>query len=274
VTARTTVLILGGTAEARALAALLAGRPDLRIVVSYAGRTSAPAEPDGTSMAIRVGGFGGAAGLRDWLAAHAPALLVDATHPFAATMSRHAAEVGAPLLRLTRPGWTARPGDRWHRVPDLPAAADVLPSIGRRAFLSTGRQRLSAFTTHPGCAKLPLLLVRCVEPPPGPLPANVEVVLDRGPFTVGGELALLRRHRIDAVVARDSGGDATRAKLDAARDLGVPVVLVDRPPARAVPTVHTPAEAATWVTALASVGSGACCVLEAGPGLRVEVPSG
>lgn len=247
-----TVLILGGTTEARALADLLAGVPGLRVVTSYAGRTT---DPRWSAGETRAGGFGGADGLRAWLHANAPAVLVDATHPFAETVSVHAAAAGVPLLRLTRPGWTAQPADRWHRVLDLAAAADALPWLGRRAFLTTGRQRLSAFTTHPGCATLPLLLVRCVEAPLGPLLANVEVLLARGPFAVANELALMRRHAVDIVVAKDSGGDATRAKLDAARDLGLPVVMVDRPTAPAGPTVHAATDAATWVREHASVSS-------------------
>jgi precorrin-6A/cobalt-precorrin-6A reductase len=246
----TTVLILGGTTEARELAALLATDADLRVVTSYAGRTSEPRRPAGET---RTGGFGGAAGLRSWLAQNAPAILVDATHPFAETVSAHAAAAhGVPRLRLVRPGWTAQPGDRWNRVPNLATAAAVLPTHGARAFITTGRQQLATFLTNPACAALPLLLVRCVEPPAEDLPANVELLLDRGPFTLDHERELLERHAVDVVVAKDSGGDATRAKLDAARGRGIPVILVDRPWAVALPTVDTPAAAAARVRELLS----------------------
>ena len=253
-TAPTTVLVLGGTTEARSLADLLAGDPDLRVVTSFAGRTADPRRPAGET---RSGHFGGPGGLRAWLAAHAPAVVVDATHPFAVTISDHAAGAGVPVLRLTRPGWVAGPGDDWHRVPDLAAAADRLPSLGRRALLTTGRQHLAVFTGHPGCAAMPLLLVRCVEPPAAPLPANVVVTTGRGPFTVDGERALLTGSAIDVVVTRDSGGDATRAKLDAARELGIPVLVVDRPDAPAGRVTFAPADAARWVRAQASVRSDA-----------------
>jgi precorrin-6A/cobalt-precorrin-6A reductase len=244
VTGRTTVLILGGTTEARALADLLAGDPSLLVVTSYAGRTSDPRRPRGQT---RSGPFGGPDGLRTWLADNAPAVLVDATHPYAEQVSAHAAAVDAPRLRLTRPGWTAQAGDRWHRVADLGAAADALPTLGRRALLTTGRQRLAPFTEHHGCAALPLLLVRCVDPPAGPLPPNVVVRTERGPFTLVGETALLRRHAIDVLVTKDSGGDATRPKLDAARAMGVPVIMVDRPAPPDGPATFVVADAARWV---------------------------
>jgi len=245
-----TVLILGGTTEARELAGLLAGDDDLRVITSYAGRTTDPRKPAGET---RSGGFRGPAGLRAWLAAHAPAILVDATHPFAETVSAHAAAAdGVPRLRLVRPGWTELRGDRWLRVDSLDRAADLVPGSGRRALITTGRQRIATFTTHPGCRALPLLLVRCVEPPEIELPANVHLVLDRGPFTKESERDLLERHAIDVVVAKDSGGDATRAKLDAARERGIPVILVDRPPSVPMPTVRTPAEAAARVRELLS----------------------
>lgn len=245
----TTVLILGGTTEARALADLLAGEAGLRVVTSYAGRTGDPRRPAGET---RVGGFGGAGGLRAWLAAHAPAILVDATHPFAQAVSAHAAASGLPRLRLVRPGWTEQPGDRWNRVPNLETAAAVLPTHGARAFLTTGRLRLATFLTDPACAALPLLLVRCVEPPDDDLPATVRVLLQRGPFSLDHERELLRRHAIDVLVAKDSGGDATRAKLDAARERGIPVILVNRPWTVAMPTVDTPAAAAARVRELVS----------------------
>jgi precorrin-6A/cobalt-precorrin-6A reductase len=232
------VLILGGTAEARQLAAALVARPGYEVRTALAGRVAEPAPLPGE---VRIGGFGGAAGLTRWLGEHRTDVLVDATHPFAARITEHAvaaaAELRLPLVLLRRPGWTERAGDRWYRVPDATAAATLLPGLGRRVFLATGRGDLPAF------AHLDELwfLLRAIEPPPPPLPAHCEIVLGRGPFTVPAERALLRRHGVDVLVSRDSGGATTVAKLDAARGLGLPVVLLARPPlppgVTAVPTV-------------------------------------
>jgi precorrin-6A/cobalt-precorrin-6A reductase len=179
---------------------------------------------------VRVGGFGGPGGLADYLRAERVEVVVDATHPFAARMSANAARAcasaGVPLVVLRRPGFEQRPGDDWRRVPSLDAAADLLPALAERVLLTTGRQGLSHF------AHLTSLwfLVRCVDPPEAPLPARLEVILDRGPFTVEGEIELMRRHDIGVLVTKDSGGAMTAAKLEAARALGIPVVVVDRPP--------------------------------------------
>jgi precorrin-6A/cobalt-precorrin-6A reductase len=196
----------------------------VRVVTSLAGRVRDPALPAGE---VRIGGFGGADGLADWLRAHEVTALVDATHPFAARMSAHATAAGAmtgvPLVVLRRPGWSPEPG--WVWAESLAAAAALLPSLGERPFLTTGRTGLAAF------AGLDLeILVRCVDPPTGPLPRRVRVLLDRGPYTVEGERALLREHRIDVLVTKDSGGTMTRAKLVAARAEAVRVVVVRRPP--------------------------------------------
>lgn len=218
------VLVLGGTAEARALAVALDARRGHEVVSSLAGRVREPVLPPG---AARVGGFGGADGLRAYLTAERIGAVVDATHPFAAAMTVNAvhatAAAGVPLTVLRRPGWTAGPGDEWHRVPSLDAAAAVLPELGERVFLSTGRGDLAAFV-----ASDRWFLLRSVDPPRPPLPRRCRVVLDRGPFTVDGERALLDAHRIDVVVTRDSGGPAP--KLVAARERGRPVVMVERPP--------------------------------------------
>ncbi|GHA07698.1 cobalt-precorrin-6A reductase [Streptomyces echinoruber] len=221
------VLVLGGTAEARELAAELAARPGVRVTVSLAGRVTRPAAVAGQ---VRTGGFGGPEGLAAWLREHRVDALVDATHPFAETITRNAARaaaaVGVPAVVLRRPGWRPGEGDRWHDAASLPAAADLLPRLGRRVFLTTGRLGLAAFAHLTGLR----FLVRSVEPPAPPLPPHTEVLLARGPFTVAGEEALLRGHRIDVLVTKDSGGAATAAKLTAARRLGVPVVVVRRPP--------------------------------------------
>jgi precorrin-6A/cobalt-precorrin-6A reductase len=219
------VLILGGTGEARELAGRIAGR---RVVSSLAGRVRDPALPAGE---VRIGGFGGPGPLADWLRDEGIGAVIDATHPFAARITANAVEattaVGVPLLVLRRPGWTEAPGDRWHRVPSLGAAAEAVRGLGReRVLLSIGRQGVAAFA---GCVRQ-WFLVRAIEPPGPPLPPSMRLLLDRGPFTVAGELDLLRQYQIDVVVTKDSGGDATVAKLVAARSLGLPAVLVDRPP--------------------------------------------
>ncbi|MEU0602877.1 cobalt-precorrin-6A reductase [Streptomyces sp. NPDC006393] len=221
------VLVLGGTTEAREVAATLARRPGVRVTSSLAGRVSRPGPLDGE---VRVGGFGGADGLAAWLREHRVDALVDATHPFAESITRNAARAatatGVPLVVLRRPGWRPEPGDRWHPAASMAAAARLLPGLGRRVFLTTGRLDLAAFA-H--LADLHFV-VRSVEPPEPPMPPDVRVVLARGPFTVSDETELLRAHRIDVLVTKDSGGAATAAKLTAARRLGLPVVVVRRPP--------------------------------------------
>ncbi|WP_330309051.1 MULTISPECIES: cobalt-precorrin-6A reductase [unclassified Streptomyces] len=221
------VLVLGGTTEARELAAGLAARPGVRVTTSLAGRVSRPGALEGD---VRIGGFGGSEGLAEWLREHGVAAVVDATHPFAsgitANAARAAAVTGVPAVVLRRPGWRPGPGDRWHSAASLTEAAALLPALGRRVFLTTGRLGLAAFAHLAGLH----FLVRSVEAPEPPLPPDAEVLLARGPFTPDGEKALLREHRIDVLVTKDSGGDATAAKLTAARDLGLPVVVVRRPP--------------------------------------------
>ncbi|USQ84607.1 cobalt-precorrin-6A reductase [Streptomyces phaeoluteigriseus] len=221
------VLVLGGTTEARELAAVLAAHPGVRVTSSLAGRVSRPGALAGD---VRIGGFGGAEGLAAWLDEHGVHAVVDATHPFASGITANAATAasaaGRPLVVLRRPGWRPGPGDRWHPVGSLAQAAELLPAVGRRVFLTTGRLGLAAFAHLTG----PHFVVRSVEPPEPPMPPDTELVLARGPFTVTDELALLREHRIDVLVTKDSGGAATAAKLTAARRLGLPVVVVRRPP--------------------------------------------
>ncbi|MBN6037963.1 cobalt-precorrin-6A reductase [Amycolatopsis sp. 195334CR] len=236
--------MLGGTAEARALAVALAER-GVPVVSSLAGRVARPRLPVGE---VRVGGFGGPDGLAAWLAEQGVGAVVDATHPFAERMSASAVaatgQAGVPLLRLERPGWQASPGDDWHWASSLPEAADLLPGLGRRVFLTSGRQGLPAF------AHLDDLwfLIRCVDPPEPPLPRQHELLLNRGPYQVGGEIELLRTRRIEVLVTKDSGGGMTAAKLHAARRLGLPVVLVRRPaPAGAPHTVATVEAALEWL---------------------------
>jgi precorrin-6A/cobalt-precorrin-6A reductase len=241
------VVVLGGTGEARALAAALLAE-GVDVLSSLAGRTADPVLPEGP---VRVGGFGGAEGLAAWLAEHRPRAVVDATHPFAAQITASAATAaaahGTPLLRLQRPGWNPGPGDDWRYVDSLAAAAEAVAGFAS-VFLTTGRQGVAAFAALPG-----RVLVRAVDPPDSPLPAGATLLLDRGPFGVADELALMREHAVDVVVTKDSGGHLTEAKLTAARELGLPVVLVRRPPLPpGVETVATVADALAWVRAQAA----------------------
>ncbi|WP_055565892.1 cobalt-precorrin-6A reductase [Streptomyces atriruber] len=244
------VLILGGTTEGRRLAELLADEAGVRVTSSLAGRVAAPRLPPGE---VRVGGFGGAEGLAAWLAAHHVDALIDATHPFAGTISFNAAKAAAvahvPLLALRRPGWVAAEGDDWHEVGSLDLAARALPALGERVFLTTGRMGLAAFAGPELGAHW--FLVRSVDAPEPPFPARMDVLLDRGPFTLDGEREVLRSHRIDVLVTKDSGGAATAPKLVAAREAGIPVVVVRRPAGpEGVTGVATPEEAIAWVRAL------------------------
>ncbi|CAM5229456.1 cobalt-precorrin-6A reductase [Streptomyces violaceorubidus] len=214
------------------------------MTTSLAGRVAARTPPG----ELRVGGFGGAGGLAAWLSEHAVDVLVDATHPFADTVSRNAAHAAAtarvPLLALRRPGWRRGEGDVWHEAGSLTEAAALLPALGRRVFLTTGRTGLAAFAGLTGT----WFLVRSVDAPEAPCPPRMEVLLDRGPFTLDGERELLRRHRIDVLVTKDSGGAATAPKLTAAREAGLPVLVVRRPPVpEGVRVVPEPEQAARWV---------------------------
>jgi precorrin-6A/cobalt-precorrin-6A reductase len=240
----TRVLVLGGTAEARRLAGLLTAA-GADVVTSLAGRTRQPVPPAGD---VRVGGFGGPDGLADWLRTHPVDAVVAATHPFAATITANAADattrLGIPFAVLRRPGWQAEPGDDWHWVDTVADANELLPALGRRVFLATGRGNLAAFAGRDDL----WFLLRAVDPPPPPLPAHHAAVTGRGPFHVADELALLRHHRIDVLVTRDSGGDHTAAKLTAARSLELPVIIARRPPLPDVPVVATEQAAIDWLT--------------------------
>jgi precorrin-6A/cobalt-precorrin-6A reductase len=235
------VLLLGGTGEARRLAEELAAEYD--VVSSLAGRTGEARLPIGE---VRQGGFGGVEGLTAWLVEHRIEAVVDATHPFAATMTAHAiaacTALDLPLLVLRRPGWREQPGDTWHWVADAPAAATLLRTLGRRVFLTIGRQGLADF------AETGLwTLARCVDPP-DPVPTWCELLLDRGPYELSAELELLRTRQIDVLVTKNSGGEMTAAKLTAARELGIPVVLIERPPLPpGVAVVQTAGEVHTWL---------------------------
>ncbi|HUC63238.1 MAG TPA: cobalt-precorrin-6A reductase [Alphaproteobacteria bacterium] len=248
------LLILGGTAEARTLAEMAARRPGLAVTVSLAGRTRDPAPQAGT---VHVGGFGGADGLAQFLGDAKIDLVVDATHPFAARISRHAADacarLGTPLLMLARPAWSAEPGDRWIEVADVPAAATALATLAaegraRRAFLTVGRQELGAFAGLDGIE----LFVRLVERPETPPPLrSVRILTGRGPFGLDAERALLAGYGIDVVVSKNSGGEATYAKIVAARELGLPVIMVRRPVLPEVERAADVESALAWIAARA-----------------------
>ena len=237
------MLVLGGTNEARELAKELTAR-EVRVVSSLAGRVARPRLPVGE---VRVGGFGGADGLAAWLRENDVRAVVDATHSFAERIGANAAKAsqhtGVPLLRLARPGWQESPGDRWHWADDLPQAAAELPDLGKRAFLTSGRQGLPAFATLDAV----WFLIRCVDPPEPPLPLHHEVILDRGPYEVDGERALMTAHDIDVLVTKDSGGALTSAKLTAAGELGLPVVMIRRPRRPNTEEATTVPEAVEWV---------------------------
>jgi precorrin-6A/cobalt-precorrin-6A reductase len=238
------LLLLGGTAEARALAARL--HPGVQVVSSLAGRVPDPALPVGE---VRIGGFGGVEGLQRWLADSPVDAVVDATHPFAATIAANAAracrELGLPHLLLARPAW---PHGTSILVGSDAGAAKVVAGNGySRVFLTTGRSGVGAFARVDAW-----FLIRAVTPPDGgAMPLRHQLLLSRGPYRYDDELKLLREHRIDALVTKNSGGDMTRAKLDAAETLDVPVVMVGRPALPdGVRAVSTVAEAEAWVRAL------------------------
>jgi precorrin-6A/cobalt-precorrin-6A reductase len=240
------VLLLGGTSEGRALAARL--HPDVDVVSSLAGRVPDPALPVGE---VRIGGFGGAGGMRRWLVDSKVDAVVDATHPYAATITAHAAavcdELGLPHLLLARPAWP--PGDALVVDSDAEAAKTVTTERYSRVFLTTGRSGTAAFTDVDAW-----FLIRAVTAPdPDTLPPHHQLVLSRGPYHYEDELALLRDHRINALVTKNSGGQMTRPKLDAAAALGIAVVMVDRPPLPGgVTTVSTVDDAAAWVRSTGS----------------------
>lgn len=223
----TRILILGGTREAVELAQRLHERAELQIVSSLAGRTQTPHMPPGE---VRVGGFGGPVGLRDYLVREHIDLLIDATHPFAERMRGNAiqasGESGVPLLRLERSTWRQRPGDRWIMVERAEEAARAAPVHGKRAFLTTGVKDLPAFRDLGSI----WFLVRLVEAPEAPLPLRqFELIRGRGPFGAADEEALMRQHGIDLLITKESGGDSTYGKIFAARTLNIPVIMIRRP---------------------------------------------
>ncbi|MCF8610585.1 cobalt-precorrin-6A reductase [Gordonia sp. HY285] len=219
------VLVLGGTGDARAVAAALVD-DGVDLVSSLAGRVQSPRLPVGE---VRIGGFGGRDGLADYLRGNGVRVVVDATHPFAARITPNAvaacAAAGVAYLRVARPAWEPEPADRWTRVPDVNAAATVVAARGGRVFLTTGRQDVGAFA----CVDDAWFLIRVVDAPDTELPPHHELLRSRGPYTVESERELLERHAIDLLVTKNSGGPLTSAKLRAAAERGIEVVVVDRP---------------------------------------------
>jgi precorrin-6A/cobalt-precorrin-6A reductase len=239
----TRALILGGTADASLLAAEIA-RAGIDAVYSYGGRTRAPA---GQPLPTRIGGFGGVGGLADYIRREEITHVIDSTHPFAAEMSRNAvaacAETGTPLIALERAPWTKAPGDNWIEIPDVNAAVAALPEAAANVFLAIGRQHIAPFATRPQHA----YTLRFVDPPDAPLPFAADVIVSRGPFTLEGELEMMRKRSITRIVARNSGGDGARAKIDAARVLGLPVIMIARPQLPERLRVESVAEIMQWL---------------------------
>jgi precorrin-6A/cobalt-precorrin-6A reductase len=238
------ILLLGGTTGASALARLLAER-GIAATLSYAGRTASPlAQP----VPTRIGGFGGTVGLVDYLRAHDVTHLVDATHPFAATMSAHAVAAarlaGIAHIALTRPAWQPAPDDRWTHVADIAGAVAALAGPARRVMLALGRMHVAAFAAQPQHR----YLLRFVDAPdaPPPLPRH-DLIVDRGPFTRDGDTALMRAYAVDLVVCKNAGGTGAEAKLIAARVLGLPVLMIDRPALPARAEVDRPEDVLAWL---------------------------
>jgi len=238
------LLILGGTTEAADLARALDAQQGFQTITSLAGRTRSPEMLPGD---MHIGGFGGVSGLTRYLEAERIDVLIDATHPFAKVISQHAllatGQVGIPRLRLIRPPWPRHPDDRWIEAVDAPSAAEALRGLARRVFLTTGHRDLPAF--------VPLddiwFLIRTIEPAAGKLPKQIHRLLARGPFDETSERELLLEHKIDAVVTKASGGEATYAKIAAARSLSLPVIVIQRPPQPLGPTVHDTTAALAWL---------------------------
>lgn len=247
---RDKILILGGTGEALDLAKRLVNLPEVSVITSLAGRTREPTLPPGE---VRIGGFGGVEGLHAYLQENAIALLINATHPFAAAISENALaahrQSGVPLLRLLRPAWRKEPEDTWIAAPSVQGAAAICRWLGKRVLLSVGSQEVAAFADLPRAH----FLVRMVDPPEAPLPlVSSEVIVAKGPFALDDERRLFLEKQIDLVVTKNSGGGATYAKVAAARELAIPVVMIERPEIARHPggeTAESAAAAFDWVSA-------------------------
>lgn len=241
------ILILGGTGEGIELASRLSQWGQVRTISSLAGRVDEAKRPEGV---VRIGGFGGVDGLESYLTKNAIDVVVDVTHPFAAQISRNAelacARSGLPLVALIRPPWVQVTGDLWHEVADFQDAARLVDSRSGRVFLSIGRQEVESFAGYENA----WFLIRAIQEPTGRLPRHRDVLLQRGPFNLDEELRLLQDHSINCVVSKNSGGSATYAKIQAARLLGIPVVMIKRPAKHKVPTVETLESAISVISSL------------------------
>lgn len=227
-------------------------RARIDAVYSYGGRTRAPADQP---LPTRIGGFGGVSGLAGYIRSEGITHVIDATHPFAAEMSRHAveanAETGTQLIALERAPWTRAPGDNWIEVHDVNAAVAALPEATAKVFLAIGRQHIAPFATKPQHA----YTLRFVDPPEAPLPFAADVIVSRGPFTLEGELEMMRTRSIAWIVARNSGGDGAHAKIDAARMLGLPVIMIGRPKLPERLRVESVGEIMQWLGHRACLGA-------------------
>jgi precorrin-6A/cobalt-precorrin-6A reductase len=237
-------LILGGTTEATALCRALA-EAGIGGTISFAGRVDRPVRQP---LPQRIGGFGGPDGLAAYMRETRVTHLIDATHPFAAQMSCNAViaakAAGVPMIALTRAPWAPEPGDRWTRVPDIAGAVAALDGPAQRVMLAVGRMHLADFAPNPQH----VYLLRLVDPPKGALPfPQANVVVSRGPFTVEGDLDLMRAHRIDTVVSKNAGGTGAHAKIAAARQLHLPVIMIDRPDVPPRPEAHSVDDVLRWL---------------------------
>ena len=245
-------LILGGTSEANLLATAVADA-DIDAIYSYAGRTRIPVNQP---LPTRTGGFGGADGLADTIRQEGITHVVDATHAFAAEISRNAvaacAATNTPLIALERAPWSKMQGDRWIEVPDIASAVAALPNEPARVFLAIGRQHIAPFSARPQHA----YTLRFIDAAEGPLALpNADLIVSRGPFSRESELDLLRLRRIEWVVARNSGGTGARAKIDAARELGLPIVMIMRPELPQRSRVESVDDVLRWLSHPACLGA-------------------
>lgn len=239
------MLLLGGTFDAHVLSTQLhdSGIP---ATYSYAGATLTRRTP---ALPTRVGGFGGVDGLMHYLQEHRISHVIDATHPFAAQMSRHAiaacGALGIPLLSMERPAWQARIDDQWTHVADMDAAASALPTSSHSIFLAIGRKQLAAFASQAASHRF---VLRVIDEPETPLlPGDHDLIVARGPFALEDELALLRQHAVECIVSKNAGGPDTYAKIAAARQLRIPVIMVDRPSLPLRTQCETPEQAMHWL---------------------------
>lgn len=243
----TQVLLLGGTFDAHVLSTQLHAA-GVQAIYSYAGVTQTRRLP---VLPSRVGGFGGISGLIQYLQAHGISHVIDATHPFAAQMSRHAISactaLGLPLLSMERPAWQSVPGDQWIPVPDMAAAAEALAPEFKRIFLAIGRKQLAAFAGRAAPQRFVLRVIDATDAALPLPPSSYELLVARGPFRLDDELSLLKQRAIDCIVSKNAGGPDTYAKIEAARQLQLPIVMVERPRLPERMQCETPQQAMAWL---------------------------